>query len=40
VLLVFLGGSWCNFCISRLKALTSALGERLQAVTVTLETGP
>jgi peroxiredoxin len=43
VVLAFLGGSWCSFCIAKLKALNAALegraGPSVTLVAITPETG-
>lgn len=43
VVLFFLGGSWCSFCVAKLKALTAALegrgGPSVTLVAITPETG-
>jgi peroxiredoxin len=44
VVLAFLGGGWCSFCVAKLKALAAALAARggppVSLVAVTPETGP
>lgn len=40
IVLMFMGGSWCPFCISRLKAVIYATGQLGRVVAITPETGP